>query len=69
MRLKRKKNWLYKSLIKRIRQMFCRHKYVKYIIPNAYFVKDGWMVRAYEFKCEKCGKVLSRRFRKGGDDV
>ena len=45
----------------RIKQLFCKHSFEKHYIPHGFRIEDGWMVRAYDYRCSKCGK---RKFTK-----
>lgn len=45
------------SIAKRIKQLFCKHTFEKHYIPHGFRIVDGWMVRACDHRCSKCGKI------------
>ena len=56
------------SIAKRIKQLFCKHSFEKHYIPHGFRIVDGWMVRAYDFRCTKCGKVEKRKDSDNGNE-
>lgn len=42
-------------LMKKIKQLFCKHDYEKVALPG-FLVVDGWFQQVYILRCKKCGK-------------
>lgn len=46
------------EILRKVKQLFCKHSYEKHYIPNGFMVVDGWMQQAFDYRCTKCGKRL-----------
>ena len=45
-------------MLKRIRCLFCRHVFLKRVIPNGFRVVHGCLVPVHVYSCTRCGKKI-----------
>ena len=41
-----------------LKRLFCKHEYEKECIEGGFLVVNGWLVKPFQYRCKKCGKVV-----------
>ena len=57
-------------MFNKLKRLFCKHEWEREVLAAGFLVVDGWLVTPVQYRCKKCGKVVSeaeyeRRFGNG----
>lgn len=57
-------------MFNKLKKLFCKHEWEREVLTAGFIVVDGWLVTPAQYRCKKCGKVVSeaeyeRRFGNG----